>query len=48
MRLAVISDWKFFPGNKDWLGIWERRFGESAVQALAEEPRRINWRQIKS
>jgi hypothetical protein len=48
MRPAVISDWKFFLGNEDWLGIWARRFGESAVQALAEELRRINWPQVKA
>ncbi len=48
MRPAVISDWKFFLGNEDWLGIWARRFGESAVHALAEELRRINWPHVKS
>jgi hypothetical protein len=47
MRLAVISDWKFFLGNEDWLSIWVRRFGESAVQALAEELRHISWPQVK-
>jgi uncharacterized protein DUF6875 len=44
MRRAVISDWKFFLDNDDWLKIWARRFGESAVQALAEELRRLPWR----
>lgn len=48
MRPAVISDWKFFLDNEDWLRIWARRFGESAVQALAEELRRTNWRQLES
>jgi hypothetical protein len=48
MRLAVISDWKFFLDNDDWLGIWAGRFGASAVQALAEELRRTNWRQLDS
>ncbi len=48
LRPAVISDWKFFVGNDDWLGIWARRFGESAVKALAEELRRMNWPQVKS
>jgi hypothetical protein len=47
MRLAVTSDWKFFLGNDDWLSIWARRFGESAVQALAEELRSINWPRVK-
>jgi hypothetical protein len=45
MRHAVVSDWMFFLDNEDWFGFWERRFGESAVQALAEELRRTNWRQ---
>jgi hypothetical protein len=44
VRLAVISDWKFFLDNEDWLNLWARRFGESAVQALAEELRRLPWR----
>lgn len=48
MRPAVISDWKFFLDNEDWLSIWARRFGESAVQALAEELRRTNWRRLES
>jgi hypothetical protein len=46
MRPAVISDWKFFVDNEDWLNIWARRFGASAVPALAEELRRTNWRQL--
>jgi hypothetical protein len=44
MRHAVISDWKFFLDNEDWLNLWARRYGESAVQALAEELRRLPWR----
>jgi hypothetical protein len=44
MRRAVISDWKFFMNDEDWLGLWARRYGESAVQALAEELRRLPWR----
>jgi chromosomal replication initiation ATPase DnaA len=27
-----------------WLNLWARRFGESAVHALAEELRRLPWR----
>ena len=30
--------------NEDWLNLWARRYGESAVQALAEELRRLPWR----
>ena len=44
MRPAVISDWKFFLDNEDWLNTWARRFGASAVPALAGELRRTNWR----
>ena len=48
MRHAVVSDWMFFLDNEDWLSSWARRFGESAVQALAEELRRTNWRRLES
>ena len=44
VRHTVISDWKFFLDNEDWLTLWARRYGESAVQALAEELRRLPWR----
>jgi hypothetical protein len=44
VRLGVISDWKFFLDNEDMLTLWARRFGESAVHALAEELRRLPWR----
>jgi hypothetical protein len=43
MRRAVISDWKFFLNNEDWLKLWARRYGESAVEALADELRRLPW-----
>jgi Domain of unknown function (DUF6875) len=44
VRQGVISDWKFFLDKEDWLNLWERRFGESAVHALAEELRHLPWR----
>jgi uncharacterized protein DUF6875 len=44
VRHAVISDWKFCVDNKGWLTLWARRYGASAVQALAEELRRLPWR----
>jgi hypothetical protein len=44
VRHGVISDWKFFLDNEDLLNLWARRFGESAVRALAEELRRLPWR----
>jgi hypothetical protein len=43
MRRAVISDWKFFLDNKEWLPLWARRYGVSAVEALADELRRFRW-----
>jgi hypothetical protein len=43
VRQGVISDWKFFLDNDEWLGLWADRFGESAVQALAEELRPLPW-----
>jgi hypothetical protein len=46
VRQGVISDWKFFLDKQEWLNLWARRYGESAVQALAEELRRTNWRQL--
>jgi hypothetical protein len=44
VRHGVISDWKFFLDNDEWLNLWAHRYGESAVQALAEELRRLPWR----
>ena len=44
VRHGVISDWKFFLDNDDWLNRWAHRYGESAVRALAEELRRMPWR----
>ena len=44
MRHAVISDWKFFLDNDDWLNRWAHRYGESGVRVLAEELRRQPWR----
>src|SRR5262245_43101804 len=43
MRRAVISEWKFFLNNEEWLRLWARRYGESAVEALANELRRLPW-----
>ena len=44
MRLAVISDWKFFLDDEDWLNRWAGRYGESGARALAEELRPLPWR----
>jgi hypothetical protein len=45
VRQGVISDWKFFLDDEEWLNLWARRFGGSAVHALAEELRRLPWRE---
>jgi hypothetical protein len=44
VRHGVTGDWKFFLEDEEWLNLWARRYGESAVQALAEELRRLPWR----
>ena len=46
VRYGVLGDWKFFLEKDEWLNLWARRYGVSAVQALAAELRRTNWRQI--
>jgi len=43
VRQGVISDWKFFLDNDEWLSLWAGHFGESAVLALAEELRPLPW-----
>jgi hypothetical protein len=44
VRQGVTGDWRFFLDDKEWLNLWARRYGESAVQALAEELSRLPWR----
>jgi hypothetical protein len=44
VRHGVVSDWKFFLDDEEWLGLWARRFGVSGVRALARELRRLPWR----
>jgi hypothetical protein len=44
VRHGVISDWKFFLDDDDWLNRWASRFGESGAQALAQELRHLPWR----
>jgi len=36
VRHGVISDWKFFLDNEDWLNRWAHRYGEAGARALAE------------
>jgi hypothetical protein len=44
VRHGVISDWKFFLDDEEWLNLWAHRYRESGTQALAEELRRLPWR----
>jgi hypothetical protein len=44
VRHAVVSDWKFFLDNENWLSLWAHRYGDSGAQALAQELRRLPWR----
>jgi hypothetical protein len=44
VRHGVISDWKFFLDNDDWLNRWAHRYGEAGARALAQELRRLTWR----
>ena len=44
VRHGVVGDWKFFLDDEAWLDRWARRFGASAVEAVADELRRLPWR----
>jgi hypothetical protein len=44
VRQAVVSDWKFFLDNEEWLNRWSRRYRDAGAQVLAEELRRQPWR----
>jgi len=48
LRHADVSDWKLLLDDEDRLGLWTRRFPESAVPALAGELRRTNWQHLES
>ena len=48
VRHGVTSDWKFFLDDDEWLTLWAHRYGESGVQALAEELRRLPWRTART
>jgi hypothetical protein len=48
VRHGVISDWKFFLDDEEWLKLWAQRYGASGAQALAGELRRTNWRRIEA
>ena len=44
VRHGVVSDWKFFLDDADWLNRWAHRYGENGARALAEELRHLPWR----
>jgi hypothetical protein len=44
VRHGVISDWKFFLDDDEWLNRWASRYGESGAEALAQELRHLPWR----
>jgi hypothetical protein len=48
VRHGVVGDWQFFLDDDEWLGLWAHRFGESATHALAEELRRLPWREPRA
>jgi Domain of unknown function (DUF6875) len=48
VRHGVVGDWKFFLDDDEWFGLWAHRFGESATHALAEELRRLPWREPRA
>jgi hypothetical protein len=47
MRQAVVTDWKFYVDNGDWLTLWARRYGASGAEVLAEELRGLPWREAR-
>jgi hypothetical protein len=46
VRHGVIGDWEFFLDDDEWLNLWGRRYGESAVQALGDVLRRLPRRSL--
>lgn len=45
VRHGVVSDWKFFLDDDAWLKPWAQRYGRSGAEALAQELRRLPWRE---
>jgi uncharacterized protein DUF6875 len=43
VRQGVVSDWKFFLDDDDWLDRWASRYGKAGAEALAEELRDLPW-----
>jgi hypothetical protein len=47
VRQAVVSDWKFYLDNPAFFELWAGRYGESGTRALADELRRLPWRDAR-
>jgi len=45
VRHGVTPDWKFFLDDDESLNLWARRNGRPGAVALAEELRRLPWRE---
>jgi hypothetical protein len=45
VRQAVTSDWKFLLDNEELFPLWAERHGTAATKALAEQLRRLPWRE---
>jgi hypothetical protein len=48
VRHTVLSDWKFFLDDDALIDRWARHFGPAGTAALAEELRRLPWRDGRS
>jgi hypothetical protein len=44
IRQAVVGDWKFYLDNEEWFNLWAQRYPDAGAHALAEELRRLPWR----
>ena len=44
VRSGVVSDWKFFLDDEEWLNRWADRHQASGARALAQELRPLPWR----
>jgi hypothetical protein len=44
VRHGVVSDWKFFVDDDEWLGLWAQRYGAAGALELASLLRRMHWR----
>jgi hypothetical protein len=45
VRHGVVSDWKFFLDDDEWLSLWSERNGAAGARALADQLRGLPWRE---